>query len=744
MEQEMINGITLINEKAYYVNGKLETSAPSDASNKKTIAYSILSSHNSGDEKSLKIRFDALASHDITYVGIIQTAKASGLKEFPIPYVLTNCHNSLCAVGGTINEDDHVFGLSCAKKFGGIYVPASFAVIHTFMREMFAGCGKMILGSDSHTRYGALGTMAIGEGGPELVKQLLKRTYDINYPKVIGIELKGTPRKGVGPMDVALSIIGSVYESGFVKNAVLEFFGEGIKSLPIEYRNGIDVMTTESACLSSIWETDEKVEKYLDKYGRKGDYKKLVPQNGAEYDKGIVVDLNKVEPVIALPFHPSNVYPLAEVIANPEKILSEVEKKGTELLKLKKGEFKLTDKIKDGKIQVQQAVIAGCAGGTYDNIATAANILKGKDIGNGAFTLTVYPGSEPTLLSLVKGGSISSLIESGAIIKPCFCGPCFGAGDVPCNNGLSIRHTTRNFERREGSKPADGQIASVALMDARSISATAANGGILTSALGMDFDENFEEFDFDSKIYANRVYNGFGKANAKEELIYGPNITDIPAIEELKDNLLLKVCSVIKDPVTTTDELIPSGETSSYRSNPLRLAEFALSRKDPEYVKRSKAVRDGKAEIISSEMFKATGLDEKDVSIGSVIFANKPGDGSAREQAASCQRFLGAGANIAREYATKRYRSNLINWGMIPFINDNDEFEVGDYILVENIREKIARGDGVLDATLIKKGQEDEDTVAIKMIELKIDPLTSDEKQIILDGCLINYYSNGR
>ena len=740
----MINGITLINEKAYYVKGKIAVTKPASADYKKTIAYSILSSHNSGDDKALKIRFDALASHDITYVGIIQTAKASGLSEFPIPYVLTNCHNSLCAVGGTINEDDHVFGLSCAKKFGGIYVPASFAVIHTFMREMFAGCGKMILGSDSHTRYGALGTMAIGEGGPELVKQLLNRTYDITYPKVIGIELKGKPRKGVGPMDVALCIIGSVYESGFVKNAVLEFFGDGLKNLPIEFRNGIDVMTTESACLSSIWETDDKVKAYLKEFGRENDYKKLQPKDGAEYDKAIIVDLDKVEPMIALPFHPSNVYTLRELIGNPMGILKEVEKKGTELLKLKEGEFKLTDKIKDGKIQVQQAVIAGCAGGTYDNIATAANILKGSNIGNGAFTLTVYPGSEPTLLSLIKGGSISNLIQSGAVIKPCFCGPCFGAGDVPCNNGLSIRHTTRNFERREGSKPADGQIASVALMDARSIAATAKNGGVLTSALGMDFDEDFDAFEFDPSIYENRVYNGYKKGDFSQKLQYGPNITDIPKIEELKDNLLLKVCSVIKDPVTTTDELIPSGETSSYRSNPLRLAEFALSRKDPGYVKRSKAVRDNKEEILESEMFKGLKIDAQNVSIGSVVFANKPGDGSAREQAASCQRFLGAGANIAREYATKRYRSNLINWGMVPFINDKDEFEVGDYILVKDIRNKLEKGYSTFAATIISKDQEDNAKPKTKDIELKIDPLTDDERQIILDGCLINYYGRGR
>ncbi len=665
--------IRLINQKTCYYSGTLisESEAISRGiapSKNGTIAHEVLCSHNlSGDEKKLNIRFDAMASHDITYVGIIQSAKASGLKEFPIPYVLTNCHNSLCAVGGTINEDDHVFGLSCAKKYGGIYVPANVAVIHSYMREMFAAPGKMILGSDSHTRYGALGTLAIGEGGPELVKQLLKRTYDIDYPRVIAVELKGKVRKGVGPQDVALALIGEVFKSGFVKNAVLEFVGDGIEGLSVEFRNGIDVMTTESACLSSVWCTDEKVKDYLAAYGRWDEYKRLQPQNGALYDGGLVIDLGKVEPMIALPFHPSNVYKLADVIANPYEILSKAEKEGNELLGLH-GEYKLTDKIKDGKVVVSQGVIAGCAGGTYDNLVCAANILKGKRTGDGEFSLSVYPGSQPTNLALVKNGAIASLIESGAILKPCFCGPCFGAGDVPCNNGFSIRHTTRNFERREGSKPQDKQIASVALMDARSIAATAANGGVLTSALGLDFDDEIPKFEYNPDVYVARVYNGFGKADSSVELVYGPNITDIPHIEPMKDNVALNLCSVIDDPVTTTDELIPSGETSSYRSNPLRLAEFALSRKDPNYVGASKLVRDGDNEDIKAAIA-LCGLNSEETTINSCIFARKPGDGSAREQAASCQRFLGGGANIAREYATKRYRSNLINWGMLPLLD---------------------------------------------------------------------------
>lgn len=734
--------IELIDATTYYLNGKLvsenelKVSGTKSSGKKGTIAYSILSSHNlSSDDNKLNLRFDALASHDITYVGIIQSAKASGLKEFPVPYVLTNCHNSLCAVGGTINEDDHVFGLSCAKKYGGIYVPANVAVIHSYMREMFAGCGKMILGSDSHTRYGAIGTMAIGEGGPEIVKQLLKRTYDIDYPRVIAVCLKGKVRKGVGPQDVALTLIGKVFGNGFVKNAVLEFVGDGIENLSMEFRNGIDVMTTESACLSSVWCTDEKTREYLKVYGRESDYRELKPRQGARYDGGIVIDLSEVEPMIALPFHPSNVFKLADVIANPYEILSEVENKGNALLGLKNGTFTLTDKIKNGKIIVSQGIIAGCAGGTYDNISVAANVLKGKSVGCGSFSLSIYPGSQPTNLALVKNGSVASLIESGAVVKPCFCGPCFGAGDVPCNNGFSIRHTTRNFERREGSKPSDNQIASVALMDARSIAATAVNGGVLTSAFDVYFEENFLPFEYDNKAYSSRVFNGFGKADASIGLVYGPNITDIPTIQPLKKNLALKLCSVINDPVTTTDELIPSGETSSFRSNPLRLAEFALSRKDPLYVGASKCVRDGDNADIKS-VLSDLNFDFNDTTISSCIFAVKPGDGSAREQAASCQRFLGGGANIAREYATKRYRSNLINWGMLPLIDCKTEYKKGDIVVIENIRDTLLQGKSEFNAYLVRGGKKES-------IVLKIGALTDSEKQIILDGCLINYYKRG-
>ena len=731
--------IRLINQKTCYYSGTLisENEAISRGiapSKNGTIAHEVLCSHNlSDDEKKLNIRFDAMASHDITYVGIIQSAKASGLKQFPVPYVLTNCHNSLCAVGGTINEDDHVFGLSCAKKYGGIYVPANVAVIHSYMREMFAAPGKMILGSDSHTRYGALGTLAIGEGGPELVKQLLKRTYDIDYPRVIAVELKGKIRKGVGPQDVALALIGEVFNNGFVKNAVLEFVGDGIEGLSVEFRNGIDVMTTESACLSSVWCTDEKVKDYLAAYGRGDEYKRLQPQNGALYDGGIVIDLDKVEPMIALPFHPSNVYKLADVIANSYEILSKAEKEGNELLGLH-GEYKLTDKIKDGKVVVSQGVIAGCAGGTYDNLVCAANILKGKRTGDGEFSLSVYPGSQPTNLALVKNGAIASLIECGAILKPCFCGPCFGAGDVPCNNGFSIRHTTRNFERREGSKPQDKQIASVALMDARSIAATAANGGVLTSALGLDFDDEIPKFEYNPDVYAARVYNGFGKADSSVELVYGPNITDIPHIEPMKDNVALKLCSVIDDPVTTTDELIPSGETSSYRSNPLRLAEFALSRKDPDYVGASKLVRNGDNEDIKAAIA-LCGLNSDETTINSCIFARKPGDGSAREQAASCQRFLGGGANIAREYATKRYRSNLINWGMLPLLDSETEYKKGDIVVIKGAKDSVLNGKD-FDAYLVRDNE-------AQKINIRMDALTDIERQIIADGCLINYYKRG-
>ena len=701
----------------------------------RTMTHAVLSAHNtSGDMKSLRLRFDAMASHDITYVGIIQSARASGLTEFPLPYVLTNCHNSLCAVGGTINEDDHVFGLSAAKKYGGIYVPANLAVIHSYMREMFAAPGKMLLGSDSHTRYGALGALSVGEGGPELVKQLLRRTYDIAYPRVIAVELRGKVRRGVGPQDVALALIGATFKNGFVKNAVLEFVGEGISALPVEFRNGIDVMTTESACLSSIWMTDDKVRDYLALYGREGEYKRQAPEAGAAYDGAVVIDLDKVEPMIALPFHPSNVYKLADVIARPEEILGEAEREGCRLLGLPEGSFRLTDKIKDGKVIVSQGVIAGCAGGTYDNIAVAANILRGRSCGNGAFNLTVYPGSQPANIALVRSGAAAALMESGAVLKPCFCGPCFGAGDVPCNNGFSVRHTTRNFERREGSKPAEGQIASVALMDARSIAATAANGGVLTSALGMDYDEEIVPFAYDGAAYASRVYNGWGAPDKSAELVYGPNITDIPAIEELGDNLALKICSVIDDPVTTTDELIPSGETSSYRSNPLRLAEFALSRKDPAYVGRAKEVRDGGREDIAAAI-KASGV-KGSFSVGSAIFAVKPGDGSAREQAASCQRFLGGAANIAREYATKRYRSNLVNWGMLPFLNEGATFEIGDIIIVEGVRRLLESGAEEFPALLFRGGKS-------TPVTLKTGALTDTERQIVADGCLINYYKRG-
>ena len=663
--------IDLISKGMFYVNGEFysqEELLAKGVQGKElenaymgTMAYNILKSHNtSGITKkgeALKIKFDAMASHDITYVGIIQTAKASGLKEFPIPYVLTNCHNSLCAVGGTINEDDHVFGLSAAKKYGGIFVPPHQAVIHTYMRECMSGCGKMLLGSDSHTRYGALGTMAMGEGGPELVKQLLNRTYDIKYPDVIAINLTGKPRKGVGPQDVALSIIGAVFKNGFVKNKVMEFVGDGIKSLPIEYRNGIDVMTTETTCLSSIWMTnDDEVKNYYTIRGRINDYKSLTPANIAYYDGVVNVDLSTIEPQIALPFHPSNVYNLKDVISNPYDIFAKVEKEANELLK-GKSTIKLLDKIKDGKVYVEQGVIAGCAGGTFDNIYEASTILNGSYTGSDKFTLSVYPSSTPIYEDLLEKGALTRLLKAGANIKTCFCGPCFGAGDVPANNALSIRHSTRNFENREGSKPANGQIASVALMDARSIAATARNGGVLTSAMDLDYDNTIPQFKYDDSIYKNRVYNGFGKPDAKAQLQYGPNIRDWPEVISLTDNLIIKLATVINDPVTTTDELIPSGETSSYRSNPLKLAEFALSRKDPKYVERAKEIYSKELERRESgikdeylDAIKVANVELKGTtSIGSGVFAIKPGDGSAREQAASCQRVLGGVCNISRE-----------------------------------------------------------------------------------------------
>ena len=743
--------INLIDKKVYYANGKLLTRDEvtkkftdfNDFENadKGTIAYGIMSKHNiSTSDDFLNLKFDCLTSHDITYVGIIQTAKGSGLKEFPIPYVMTNCHNSLCAVGGTINEDDHLFGLTGAKKYGGIYVPANLAVIHSYMREMMAGGEKMILGSDSHTRYGALGTMAIGEGGPELVKQLLGRTYDLKRPEVIAVHLSGRIRKGVGPQDVALAIIGKVFASGFVKNKVLEFVGDGIDGLSVEFRNGIDVMTTETACLSSIWRTDEKVKNYLSEYGREKDFVELCPREFACYDGGIEVDLSKVEPMIALPFHPSNVYKLADLIANPLDILKKEEMEARKMLD-ENTKFSLSDKVQNGKIVVSQGIIAGCAGGTYDNIVSAANILQGKNTGNGAFSLSVYAGSQPTLLELIKNGTVAKLLQSGAVMKQCFCGPCFGAGDVPANNGLSIRHTTRNFMSREGSKPSEHQISSVALMDARSIAATSANGGVLTSALDLDYDDSIPSFHFDETVYKARVYNGFKASNDSTDLQYGPNIADWPEIKPLANNLAMKMVAVINDAVTTTDELIPSGETSSYRSNPLRLAEFTLSRKVPEYVSRAKSVKGDAEQMLSGNEIEEVeaklalaGVDTADLTYGSVIFAKKPGDGSAREQAASCQRVLGGVSNIAYEYATKRYRSNLINWGMLPFLAEGVEFKLFDIVVIKDIREKVASGEMEFEAQLIRGDK-------VREITLKMDSLTDDEKQIVLAGCLMNFYA---
>ncbi len=721
--------IKLIDKGVKYVNGKLVRANVSDKSAKTgTMAYKILSAHNfSGDDNKLKIKFDEITSHDITYVGIIQTAKASGLTEFPLPYTLTNCHNSLCAVGGTINEDDHVFGLSAAKKYGGAFVPPHLAVIHQYMREMRAFSGGMILGSDSHTRYGALGTMAVGEGGPELVKQLLGRTYDVDLPEIVAVNLKGRLRKGVGPHDVALALVKATFKNGFVKNKILEFVGNGIKTLSMDFRNGIDVMTTETTCLSSIWVTDEKTREYYVMHDRAGAYKELQPEENAYYDKGIIIDLSKVEPMIALPFHPSNAYTIREFLARPYELLKECEEAGAKLLPDGKGQFKLIDKIKDGKVYVEQGVIAGCAGGMYENIAEASNILGDTPINNNDFTLDVYPSSQPVYKGLVDSGYISKLMVNGAVVKTAFCGPCFGAGDVPQNNGLSIRHTTRNFESREGSKPANGQLSAVALMDARSIAATAKNGGAITSAMDMEYSNKIRKYRFDNKIYKARVFNGTGKKDDKASLVYGPNIADWPKMQALKDNLLLKVVSVLNDAVTTTDELIPSGETSSYRSNPLKLAEFALSRKDPNYVGRAKAVRDG-------EFPSALGFNVENTTYGSVVCSIKPGDGSAREQAASCQRVLGGVANIAKEYATKRYRSNLINWGMLPFLADKNDFVVGDYIYIEGVKKAIENGDKTFTAKVIGENS--------RTIKLRMDDLTDSEKQIIIKGCLINYYKN--
>lgn len=725
---------------------------------KNTMTYSILSKHNISKEANrLKIRFDAMASHDITYVGIIQTAKASGLIQFPIPYVLTNCHNSLCAVGGTINEDDHSFGLSAAKKYGGIYVPAHQAVIHQYMREMMTGCGSMILGSDSHTRYGALGTMAVGEGGPELVKQLLGKTYDITSPEVIAVYLEGEPKKGVGPQDVALSIIRTVFKSGFVKNKVMEFVGPGISKLSVDYRNGIDVMTTETTCLSSIWGTDDKVKEYYDIHGRTESYAKLEPGTIAYYEGIIKVDLSKVESMIALPFHPSNVYSIKELNNNAEDILSKVEEECRKQIDNSSINFTLRDKLVNGKLKVDQGIVAGCSGGTFENIVKMSAIVDQKSVGSDYFNLSVYPASQPIYMELIKNGAIRPLMEAGAVIKTAFCGPCFGAGDVPANNGLSIRHTTRNFPNREGSKPGSGQIASVALMDAMSIAATAVNGGVITAATEIDISDFDIKYSFNSAVYKNRVYNGYGAAKVEEQLKYGPNIADWPKMSALTDNILLKMVSVINDPVTTTDELIPSGETSSYRSNPMKLAEFTLSRKDPKYVERAKEVQATEKlrqkflgdyyglESLKEILIKAIGANSdegvdsviKRTQFGSVIFAVKPGDGSAREQAASCQKVLGGFANIAEEYATKRYRSNLINWGMIPFVipeHENKKFQLGEYVFVKGIRAAIACGQEEIEAIVIgEKGN--------RSLKLQVKGLTEDERDIILAGSLINYYS---
>ena len=743
--------VKLTDHGVFLENGKVtDTSSVSPAeARKNTIAYSILNEHNVGeaDSSDLRIKFDALVSHDITYVGIIQTARASGMTEFPIPYAMTNCHNSLCAVGGTINEDDHVFGLSAAKKYGGIYVPANQSVIHSYAREELAGCGKMILGSDSHTRYGALGTMGVGEGGPELVKQLLKNTYDIKAPEVVLVYLTGTPKKGIGPHDVAIALVGATFKNGFVKNKVLEFVGPGVKNLSIDFRNGIDVMTTETTCLSSIWETDEVTEQHYIAHGSPEEYKRLAPRGVAYYDAMVEIDLSAMESMIALPFHPSNAYTIHEFLENADEILASVEEEAKK--KFGKCNLDLRSKVNGKTVMADQGIIAGCAGGMFDSIDEAAAILRGESTGNGYFSLSVYPTSVPVSLELTKIGVTADLLSAGAVIKPSFCGPCFGAGDVPANNGLSLRHTTRNFPNREGSKPGEGQLSGVALMDARSIAATARNGGIITAATDVDYDYTPHEYHFDSSVYKKRVYYGYGKADPSVELILGPNITDWPAQYELSDNLLVKLAAVIRDPVTTTDELIPSGETSSYRSNPLRLSEFALSRRVPEYVGRSKAVaaveaarRSGeKADELMSVLSKVGKADEliNNTQFGSCVFANKPGDGSAREQAASCQKVLGGFANICYEFATKRYRSNCINWGILPFtLAEGAEFPYseGDYVFVGGIRKAIIEGKEEFAAKVIRADG------SVSDLTLYVKGLTDDEKEIILDGCLMNYYRN--
>ena len=750
----LVNGTEII-EDTPEAQARLQAVAGPDAPSKEeaakgTIAYGILEAHNTSDNmEKLKIRFDKLTSHDIAYVGIIQTARASGLEKFPMPYVLTNCHNSLCAVGGTINEDDHMFGLTCAKKYGGIYVPPHQAVIHQFAREMLACGGAMILGSDSHTRYGALGTMAMGEGGPELVKQLLNQTYDINMPGVIGIYMTGEPIKGVGPQDVALAIIGAVFQNGYVNNKVMEFVGPGVEKLSADFRIGVDVMTTETTCLSSIWKTDDVIKDFYDIHGRVEDYKELNPAKVAYYDGMVKIDLSKIRPMIAMPFHPSNTYTIEDMNKNLMDVLHDCEQKA--LVSLDgQVDFKLTDKVRDGKLYVEQGIIAGCAGGGFENLCAAADIIKGKSIGADEFTLSVYPASTPIYMELVKNGAAAALMESGAIVKTAFCGPCFGAGDTPSNNSLSIRHSTRNFPNREGSKLQNGQIASVALMDARSIAATAANKGYLTPATDLDVEYTGRKYHFDSSIYANRVFDSKGVADPSVEIKFGPNIKDWPKMSALPENMILKVVSEIHDPVTTTDELIPSGETSSYRSNPLGLAEFTLSRKDPAYVGRAKEVRAAQeaveansnpvealaelAPVIDAIHAKYADVTNENIGIGSTIFAVKPGDGSAREQAASCQKVLGGWANIANEYATKRYRSNLINWGMLPFLIEKGDlpFANGDYIFLPDVRKAVETKAAEFEAYVVKDG-------SLTPFALKMGELTDDEREIILKGCLINY-----
>ncbi|MBQ6910756.1 MAG: hydratase [Bacteroidales bacterium] len=744
--------VELIPHGVYLLGGKTvaeKANVAPDEARESTIAYQILRAHDvdGSKGKKLRIRFDAMVSHDITYVGIIQTARASGLEKFPLPYAMTNCHNSLCAVGGTINEDDHVFGLSAAKKYGGIYVPANQAVIHQYAREALTACGNMILGSDSHTRYGSLGNMGVGEGGGELVKQLLRNTWDINAPEVVLVWLEGKPRHGIGPHDVAISLVKAVFESGFVKNKVLEFAGPGVKELPIDFRNGIDVMTTETTCLSSIWVTDGEVKNYFEMHGRPEAYRELQPGEVAYYDSMIRIDLSTQESMIALPYHPSNALSIHELQANPEKVLREVEE-DTKKRFGDKVHPDLLSKIRDGKVHADQGIIAGCSGGTYDNLSEAATILKGKSIGNDYFTMSAYPQSTPVYLATTRNHIAEELLEAGVVIKPAFCGPCFGAGDVPSNNGLSIRHTTRNFPNREGSKPGQGQISMVALMDARSIAATAACGGVITAATDIDYEDTHKPYSFDGRIYEKRVYNGFGKADLSVELRYGPNIKDWPKMYPMEENMLVELAAVIHDPVTTTDELIPSGETSSYRSNPLKLSEFALSRRVPEYVGRSKRIqaddlarREGRVTPEIAAALKAVGASAGNTSFGSCVFANKPGDGSAREQAASCQKVLGGDANICYEYATKRYRSNCINWGIVPFTIGPDtpfEYEAGDYVFVPGIRKAILEGLEELDAKVVTKAG------AVKPIHLYFQNLTAAERQILADGCLMNYYKNRR